>query len=113
MEGNSLVGIVTGRDVRFERRMDALVKDVMTPKEQLVTAREDADFDEITSLLHEHRIEKVLLVNDRFELRGMVTVRTSTRPRRIPFPARTGMVSSGSAPVSAPARTRMTGSPRW
>ena len=61
VEGNSLVGIVTGRDVRFERRMDALVKDVMTPKEQLVTAREDADFDEITSLLHEHRIEKVLL----------------------------------------------------
>ena len=59
---DALVGIVTGRDVRFERRMDALVRDVMTPKEQLVTASEDADFDEITGLLHEHRIEKVLLV---------------------------------------------------
>ena len=57
----------------------------MTPKEQLVTADEDADFDEITSLLHEHRIEKVLLVNDKFELRGMVTVKDINKAKAYPI----------------------------
>ena len=55
--------IVTARDVRFEKRLDALVRHAMTPKERLVTAPENASFGEITALLHEHRIEKVLLVN--------------------------------------------------
>jgi len=85
VEGNALVGIVTGRDVRFQRRMDAEVREVMTPKQQLVTAREDADFDEITDLLHEHRIEKVLLINDRFELRGMVTVKDINKAKAYPI----------------------------
>src|SRR5690606_32343855 len=75
VEGNALVGIVTSRDVRFERRMDAKIREVMTPKDKLVTAREGATFDEITDLLHRHRIEKVLLVNDAFDLKGMVTVK--------------------------------------
>ena len=85
VEGNALVGIVTGRDVRFQRRMDAEVREVMTPKQQLVTAKEDADFDEITDLLHEHRIEKVLLINDRFELRGMVTVKDINKAKAYPI----------------------------
>jgi IMP dehydrogenase len=84
VQGNALIGIVTSRDVRFERRMDARVRDVMTPKEQLVTAREGTSFEEITEMLHRHRIEKVLLVNDAFELRGMVTVKDINKARAYP-----------------------------
>src|SRR6056297_887284 len=84
VEGNALVGIITSRDVRFERRMDARIRDVMTPREKLVTATEDASFEEITDILHRHRIEKVLLVNDRFELRGMVTVKDINKARAFP-----------------------------
>lgn len=69
------VGIVTSRDLRFETRFDAPVTSVMTPKEKLVTVREGADRDEILGLFHTHRIEKVLVVNDDFELRGMITVK--------------------------------------
>ena len=75
VRGSDLVGIVTSRDIRFERRLDALVSDVMTPRDRLVTAGEDAPLAKVTELLHKHRIEKVLLVNHRFELKGMVTVK--------------------------------------
>lgn len=84
VEGDKLVGIITSRDVRFERRMDARIRDVMTPKEKLVTASEDASFEEITDILHRHRIEKVLLVNDGFELKGMVTVKDINKARAFP-----------------------------
>ncbi len=84
VEGHALVGIITSRDVRFERRMDARIREVMTPKEKLVTAREDASFDEITDILHRHRIEKVLLVNDAFELKGMVTVKDINKAKAFP-----------------------------
>ncbi|MFU8814238.1 MAG: IMP dehydrogenase [Pseudomonadales bacterium] len=84
VEGHALVGIITSRDVRFERRMDARIRDVMTPKEKLVTASEDASFEEITDILHRHRIEKVLLVNDEFELKGMVTVKDINKARAFP-----------------------------
>ena len=84
VEGNALVGIITSRDVRFERRMDAKIRDVMTPKEKLVTAGEDASFEEITDILHRHRIEKVLLVNDAFELKGMVTVKDINKAKAFP-----------------------------
>ena len=84
VEGDRLVGIVTARDVRFEKRLDALVRHAMTPKDKLVTAPEDASFDEITKLLHEHRIEKVLLVNAAFELRGMVTVKDIHKSQAFP-----------------------------
>ncbi|MGA1370964.1 MAG: IMP dehydrogenase [Pseudomonadales bacterium] len=84
VEGSQLVGIVTSRDVRFERRMDARIREVMTPRPQLVTAPEDASFEEITDILHRHRIEKVLLVNDRFELRGMVTVKDINKSKAFP-----------------------------
>jgi len=69
------IGIVTSRDLRFETRFDAAVTSVMTPREKLVTVREGADRQEILGLFHHHRIEKVLVVNDAFELRGMITVK--------------------------------------
>jgi IMP dehydrogenase len=64
VEGKRTVGIVTGRDLRFETRMGAPVSEVMTPKARLVTVAEGASDDEVKSLLHEHRIEKVLVVNE-------------------------------------------------
>ena len=84
VEGDRLVGIVTSRDVRFESRKDALVKDVMTPRERLVTAAEGTDFDEITGMLHDNRIEKVLLVDEAFQLTGMVTVKDIAKAQAYP-----------------------------
>ncbi|MEM9743678.1 MAG: IMP dehydrogenase [Pseudomonadota bacterium] len=75
VEGDDLIGIVTSRDVRFEQRLDARIREVMTPKDKLVTAPENTSFETITGLLQQHRIEKLLLVNDAFQLRGMVTVK--------------------------------------
>ncbi len=69
------VGIVTHRDLRFETQLDAPVSSVMTPQEKLVTVREGASKEEVLSLLHKYRIEKVLIVNDDFELRGMITAK--------------------------------------
>lgn len=69
------VGIVTHRDLRFETQLDAPVSSVMTPQEKLVTVKEGASKDEVLSLLHKYRIEKVLIVNDDFELRGMITAK--------------------------------------
>ena len=74
VQGTDLVGIVTSRDVRFVKDYDKTVADIMTPKERLVTALEGASAGSIRKLLHENRIEKVLIVNEEFELRGMVTV---------------------------------------
>lgn len=75
VDGNELVGIVTSRDMRFEKKLDDPVRNIMTAKQDLITVREDASQDEVLELLHEHRIEKVLVVNDDFELRGLVTVK--------------------------------------
>ncbi|RBP77967.1 IMP dehydrogenase [Marinomonas rhizomae] len=74
VQGSDLVGIVTSRDVRFVKDFDKKVSDIMTPKDRLVTALEGASSGSIRKLLHENRIEKVLIVNEQFELRGMVTV---------------------------------------
>lgn len=75
VDGEDLVGIITSRDRRFEQELDKPVSSVMTPKEKLVTVKEGAERDEVLSLLHKNRIEKVLVVNDDFKLRGMITVR--------------------------------------
>lgn len=75
VEGEDLVGIVTHRDLRFETQLEAPVSSVMTPKERLVTVREGADKEEVLSLLHRHRIEKVLVVDASFKLRGMITAK--------------------------------------
>ena len=70
-----LVGIVTGRDMRFEKKLDDPVRHIMTKRDRLVTVKEGATDDEVLGLLHKHRIEKVLVVNDGFELRGLITVK--------------------------------------
>lgn len=75
MQGDNLVGLVTSRDVRFETNLDQPVSAIMTPKEKLVTVKEGASKEEVLSLLHKHRIERVLVVNDAFKLRGMITVK--------------------------------------
>ncbi|MEZ5546132.1 MAG: IMP dehydrogenase [Lysobacteraceae bacterium] len=75
VDGNQLVGIVTGRDMRFEKKLDDPVRHIMTRKERLVTVREGASDAEVLELLHKHRIEKVLVVNDDFALCGLVTVK--------------------------------------
>ncbi len=75
VDNGQLVGIVTGRDMRFEKKLDDPVRNIMTKKDRLVTVHEGASDDEVIGLLHKHRIEKVLVVNDAFELRGLITVK--------------------------------------
>ncbi len=84
VDGKETVGIVTHRDLRFETQLDAPVSTVMTPKERLVTVRESADEDEVLSLLHQHRIEKVLVVDDNFELKGMITAKDFQKAKDYP-----------------------------
>src|SRR5690606_34405203 len=85
MQNGKLVGIVTSRDVRFETQMDAPVSSIMTPKDKLVTVGEGARMEDIKELLHRHRIEKVLVVNDKFDLRGLVTVKDISKSQTWPF----------------------------
>ena len=80
VDGEELVGIVTHRDLRFETQLDASVSSVMTPKDRLVTVRENPDNEEVLTLLHQHRIEKVLVVDKDFRLRGMITCLLYTSP---------------------------------
>lgn len=82
--GEELVGIVTSRDLRFETRLDAPVSVAMTPKERLVTVREGAERDEIQALLHKHRIEKLLVVSEQFQLRGLITVKDIQKSKDYP-----------------------------
>ena len=84
------VGIVTNRDLRFETNLDGLVSTVMTPKEKLVTVKEGADEEEVLGLLHQHRIEKVLVVNDSFELKGMVTAKDFQKATDFPLASKDG-----------------------
>ena len=80
-----LVGIVTSRDLRFETNLEQPVANIMTPKQRLVTAKEGTGRDVIRKLLHKHRIEKVLLVNDAFQLCGMITVKDILKEQEKPF----------------------------
>jgi len=84
VDGNGLQGIVTQRDLRFETRLDAPVSVVMTPRDRLVTVNEGASREDVISLLHRHRIEKVLVVSDTFELRGMITVKDIQKSHDFP-----------------------------
>lgn len=83
-----LDGIVTGRDLRFETRMGAPVTSIMTPRDRLVTVREGASREEVLGLLHKHRIEKVLVVNGGFALRGMITVKDIQKAKDFPKASR-------------------------
>ena len=84
LDGEDLVGIVTRRDVRFESNMDKLVSAIMTPRDKLVTVKEGAGSEEVQRLLHQHRIEKILVVNDAFDLCGMITVKDFDKAESFP-----------------------------
>ncbi|WP_295361449.1 IMP dehydrogenase [Arenimonas sp.] len=88
VEGGQLVGIVTSRDMRFEKKLDDPVKNIMTRKDKLVTVGEGASDDEVLSLMHKHRIEKVLVVDDSFALRGLITVKDIQKARDNPNAAK-------------------------
>ncbi len=75
VENGKVVGIVTNRDLRFETRLDEPASRIMTPRERLVTVKEGASLEEAKALMHRHRLERVLVVNDAFELRGLITVK--------------------------------------
>ncbi|WP_163835099.1 IMP dehydrogenase [Spartinivicinus ruber] len=84
MQNGDLVGIVTSRDVRFVSELNTLVSEIMTPKEKLVTVKEGADPNQVQQLLHKHRIEKVLVVDDKFNLTGMMTVKDIQKAQDFP-----------------------------
>ncbi len=84
VDGERLAGIVTSRDLRFESRYDNPVKSIMTPRDKLVTVSEGAGRDEVVALLHKHRIEKVLVVNERFQLKGLITVKDIQKAQQFP-----------------------------
>lgn len=84
VDGENLEGIVTSRDLRFETHYDDPVSTIMTPKERLITVPEGAESEEIITLLHNNRIEKVLVVNDKFQLRGLVTVKDIQKSLEFP-----------------------------
>jgi len=88
LNGQRVVGIVTGRDLRFETRMDAPVSEIMTPAERLITVRDGATLAEGKALMHTHKLERVLVVNDAFELRGLMTVKDITKQTNFPNAAR-------------------------
>jgi len=75
LTGKEVVGIITNRDLRFEEDLDAPVKAKMTPRERLITVKEGCTLDEAKRLMSHHRLERVLVVNDKFELRGLITVK--------------------------------------
>jgi IMP dehydrogenase len=88
LDGRRVVGIVTGRDLRFETRMDLPVRDMMTPASRLITVREGASLEEAKALMHKHKLERVVVVNDAFELRGLMTVKDITKQTSFPNAAR-------------------------
>ena len=87
-EGKRVVGIVTGRDLRFETRFDTPVRDIMTPAERLITVPEGTTSEEAKALLNKHRLERLLVVSDSFELRGLITVKDITKQLNFPNAAR-------------------------
>jgi len=88
VEGKKVVGIVTNRDLRFETRFDAKIREIMTPRSRLVTVREGAGLDEAKALMHRHRLERVLVINGDDELRGLVTVKDITKATEHPNAAK-------------------------
>ncbi len=88
VDGKTVVGIVTNRDLRFETRLDVPVREIMTPRERLIWVREGALPEEGKALMHKHRLERVLVVSDNFELRGLMTVKDITKQTDFPNAAR-------------------------
>jgi IMP dehydrogenase len=86
-----VVGIVTNRDLRFETQLDQPVKNIMTPRERLVTVREGATREEAMRLMHKHRLERVLVINKNFELRGLITVKDIQKSTEHPNACKDGL----------------------
>ena len=84
VDKENLVGIVTNRDLRFETHFDAPVSTIMTPKDRLITVKEGTERERVVELLHKHRIEKVLVVNNKFQLRGLITVKDIQKAKENP-----------------------------
>jgi len=104
VQGKRVVGIVTNRDLRFEERLDAKVSEIMTPRERLVTVSEGATLEEAKALMHRHRLERVLVVNNEFELRGLITVKDITKATEHPNAAKDslGKLRAGAAISTGP-----------
>jgi len=85
VEGSQVVGIITNRDLRFEEDLEAEARAKMTPRDKLVTVKEDADTAEAKRLMNKHRLERVLVVNDNFELRGLITVKDIQKSHEHPL----------------------------
>ena len=85
VDEGKVVGIVTSRDIRFETNLNQPVKNIMTPRDRLVTVREGATLDQAQALIHKHRLERVLVVNDQFELAGLITVKDIQKAKDHPF----------------------------
>ena len=85
VDGRKVVGIVTNRDLRFETNLDQAIKHIMTPKDRLITVKEGTTREEALDLLHKHRLERVLVVNKKFELRGLITVKDITKTSEYPL----------------------------
>ncbi|MDE2400977.1 MAG: IMP dehydrogenase [Burkholderiales bacterium] len=83
-----VVGIVTGRDLRFETRLDTPVREIMTPRERLITIKDGATKEEAKALMHKHKLERVVIINDAFELKGLFTVKDITKQTNFPNAAR-------------------------
>ena len=88
LDGGKVVGIVTGRDLRFETRLDVPVSQIMTPRERLVTVREGTSAAEAKALLNKYKLERLLVINDAFELKGLITVKDITKQTTFPNAAR-------------------------
>ena len=85
VDASRVVGIVTNRDLRFESNLDQPVKNIMTPRDRLVTVKEGVSSEEAMRLLHQHRLERVLVVNENFELRGLITVKDILKSSEHPY----------------------------
>jgi IMP dehydrogenase len=88
LDGGKVVGIVTGRDLRFETRYEVPVSQIMTPRDKLITIREGTSLAEAKALLNKHRLERLLVINDSFELKGLITVKDITKQTSFPNAAR-------------------------
>ena len=104
VKNGKVVGIVTNRDLRFETNLDQAVKSIMTPQRRLITVREGASREEAKELMHRHRLERVLVIDEEFHLKGLVTVKDITKEFEHPDAAKDAHGKLASAPRSAWAR---------
>ena len=99
VQGKQLVGIVTNRDLRFESNLDQPIQNIMTPRERLITVKENTSLEDARNLMHQHRIERVLVVNDAFELCGLMTVKDILKSSEHPLASKDsqGRLRAGAA----------------